>query len=102
MRGMLEDVGHRLKGGAVVRSFTVRGRGLREGDIAKDLAALETASDGKVTFGSYPWFAPPDSFGVHLVARSADPEALGQAGEDLKELARARGVEPEVVDEPAA
>jgi molybdenum cofactor synthesis domain-containing protein len=102
MRGMLEDVGHRLKGGAVVRSFTVRGRGLREGDIAKDLAALETASDGKVTFGSYPWFAPPDSFGVHLVARSADPEALAQAGEDLKELARARGVEPEVVDEPAA
>jgi molybdenum cofactor synthesis domain-containing protein len=102
MRGMLEDVGHRLKGGAVVRAFTVRGKGLREGDIAKDLAALEEAANGAVTFGSYPWFAPPDSFGVHLVARSADSEALATAGEDLRSLALARGVEPEVVDEPAA
>lgn len=99
MRGMLEDVGHRLKSGAVVRSFTVRGRGLREGDIARDLAALEEASHGVVAFGSYPWFAPPDSFGVHLVARAADLDALAKAGEDLKALARARGVEPEIVDE---
>ena len=70
-------------------------------DIAKDLAALEAAAGGTVTFGSYPWFAPPDSFGVHLVARSVQQAALAKAGEDLRELVRARGVDPEEVDESA-
>jgi molybdenum cofactor synthesis domain-containing protein len=99
MRGMLEDIGPRLKGGAVVRSRTLRGKGLREGDIAAALEALEAAAPA-VSFGSYPWFGP-DGFGAHLVARSADPAALAKAGEDLKALIRAKGVEPEEVDEPA-
>jgi molybdenum cofactor synthesis domain-containing protein len=99
MRGMLEDVGHRIKGGAVVRSVTVRGKGVREGDIAAALQALEEAAPS-VGFGSYPWFSP-DGFGLHLVARSADPAALAKAGEDLLALIRSRGVEPEVVDEAA-
>ena len=99
MRGMLEDVGHRIEGGAIVRSVTVRGKGVREGDIAASLQALEEATGGLVTFGSYPWFSPPDSFGVHLVARSADAAALAKAGDDLAVLIRARGVEAEVVDE---
>jgi molybdenum cofactor synthesis domain-containing protein len=99
MRGMLEDVGPRLAGGAVVRSRTWRGRGLREGEIAAGLEALEQAAPG-VSFGSYPWFGP-DGFGAHLVARSADPEALAKAGEDLRALIRAKGVEPEEVDESA-
>ena len=100
MRGMLEDVGHRIEGGAVVRAVTVRGKGLREGDIAAGLGALEQAALGAVTFGSYPWFGP-EGFGAHLVARSADAAALAKAGEDLKTLIRARGVEPEEVDESA-
>lgn len=99
MRGMLEDVGPRIEGGAVVRARTLRGRGLREGEIAAGLEALELAAPG-VSFGSYPWFGP-DSFGAHLVARSADPEALAKASEDLKALIRSRGVEPEEVDESA-
>lgn len=99
MRGMLEDVGHRIKGGAVVRSVTVRGKGVREGDIAAALQALEEAAPS-VGFGSYPWFSP-DGFGLHLVARSADPAALAKAGEDLLALIRSRGVEPEMVDETA-
>jgi molybdenum cofactor synthesis domain-containing protein len=99
MRGMLEDIGHRLEGGAVVASVTVRGRGVREGDIAQGLADLEAASLGAVTFGSYPWFAPPDGFGVHLVARSSDPHALAKAREDLFRLVRSRGADPELVDE---
>lgn len=94
-RGMLQDVGHRIEGGAVVRSVTVRGKGIREGDIAEGLQALEEAAEG-VSFGSYPWFLPGD-FGLHLVARSADAEALAQAGGDLKALIRARGGEPEEV-----
>jgi molybdenum cofactor synthesis domain-containing protein len=100
MRGMLEDVGHRIEGGAVVRAVTVRGRGLREGDIAAALGALEEAAGGAVTFGSYPWFSP-EGYGAHLVARSADAAALAKAGEDLAALIRARGVEPEEVDESA-
>ncbi|MBL8535986.1 MAG: competence/damage-inducible protein A [Hyphomonadaceae bacterium] len=98
MRGMLEDVGPRIEGGAIVRSVTIRGRSLREGDIAAGLADLEAKADGVVSFGSYPWYAPPDSFGVHLVARSADAEALGKAQNDLLALARSRGVEGEVVE----
>jgi len=98
MRGMLEDVGHRIEGGAIVRAVTVRGKGLREGDIAASLQALEDATNGAVTFGSYPWFSP-DGYGVHLVARSADAAALEKAGADLAVLMRARGIEPEFVDE---
>lgn len=99
MRGMLEDVGPRLEGGAIVRSATVRGRGVREGQIAAGLQALEERAQGKVTFGSYPWFAPPDSFGVHLVARSSDEAALKKASADLQALISACGGNPELVTE---
>ena len=99
MRGMLEDVGPRIKGGAVVRTVTLRGKGLREGDIAAGLEALERAAPG-VWFGSYPWFGP-DGFGAHLVARSVNATALAKADEDMKALIRSEGIEPEEVDESA-
>ncbi|HVY87037.1 MAG TPA: molybdopterin-binding protein, partial [Caulobacterales bacterium] len=95
MRGMLEDVGPRLKGGAVVRSHTVRAKGIREGMIAQALEVLEESSPA-VAFGSYPWFSP-DGYGLHLVARSADAAALEKAGADLAKLIREAGAEPEVV-----
>ena len=98
MRGMLEDVGHRIEGGAVVRARTVRGKGVREGDIAEALAALEAAAGGGVSFGSYPWFTP-DGYGLHLVARSADATALEKAAADLAVLIRSRGFEPEEVSD---
>lgn len=98
-RGMLEDVGPRLEGGAVVRSRTIRGKGVREGAIAQGLEDLERAADGVVSFGSYPWFAPPASFGVHLVARSADGAALEEAAADLSALIRSCGAEPEEVSD---
>jgi len=98
MRGMLQDIGHRVEGGAIVRSRTVRAKGVPEGDIADGLGALEKASNGVVTFGSYPWFTP-EGFGVHLVARSADAEALEKAANDIMEMIRARGAEPEEVTE---
>jgi molybdenum cofactor synthesis domain-containing protein len=97
MRGMLEDIPHRIEGGKVVRARTVLGRGVREGEIALDLAALEEAAPA-VTFGSYPWFSP-EGYGLHLVARSADSAALAQAAADLKALIRSRGAEPEEVDD---
>lgn len=100
MRGMLEDIGHRIEGGAVVRSHTVRAKGLGEGQIAAGLQQLETDAGGAVSFGSYPWFTP-EGFGVHLVARSSDPAALAKAAQDLMALVRARGGEPEEVVDPA-
>ncbi|MES1200699.1 MAG: molybdopterin-binding protein [Pseudomonadota bacterium] len=96
MRGMLEDAGKRLEGGAVVAARTVRAKGVREGNIAVALEALEQASPD-VSFGSYPWFSP-DGYGVHLVARSSNPAALDKAAADLIQLLRDAGSEPEVVD----
>jgi molybdopterin-biosynthesis enzyme MoeA-like protein len=100
MRGMLEDIGHRIEGGAVLRARTIRANGVPEGDIAEGLGALEAATNGVVGFGSYPWFTP-EGFGVHLVARSADSEALDRAIADLQALVRSRGGEPEEVVDPA-
>jgi molybdenum cofactor synthesis domain-containing protein len=99
-RGMLQDVGHRIEGGAIVRARTIRAKGVPEGDIADGLGELERATNGVVSFGSYPWFTT-EGFGVHLVARSSDPAALERAANDLMELIRARGAEPEEVAEPS-
>ncbi|HYD88538.1 MAG TPA: molybdopterin-binding protein [Vitreimonas sp.] len=95
MRGMLQDVAHRIEGGAVVRSVTVRGRGVKEGDIAAGLAELEAAAPG-VSFGSYPWFTL-EGFGLHLVARTADAAALAKAETDLTTLIASCGATPEIV-----
>jgi molybdopterin-biosynthesis enzyme MoeA-like protein len=86
MRGMLNDVGYRLEGGRVVGTVSVRCPGVKEGDLAHDLAALEEESPG-VSFGSYPWGAGGADYGVELVARSADPAALARAESDLQALA---------------
>lgn len=85
-RGMLEDIAHRLKGGAVTRSVTLRLDGVREGDIAQALGQI--AHDfPAVSIGSYPWFAEQAdgslSRGVAVVARSADSVALDAASASL-------------------
>jgi len=97
MRGMLQDIAERISGGAVIGAVSVRGKGVREGDIAEGLAKLEEAAPN-VAFGSYPWFAP-EGFGLYLVARSADAAALTKAAADLHALIRSCGVEPEAVDD---
>lgn len=100
VRGMLEDVGHRLEGGDVIQSVTVRGRGLREGDIAEPLGALANAIRG-VSFGSYPWFRSLQDSGVQIVARGTDADALSAAEDAICRLMRGAGVEPEPLDDPA-
>lgn len=94
MRGMLEDIGPRLRGGAVVHTLTLRCRGLREGDLAAPFAAIEERLGG-VSLGSYPWFAPGGDFGVHLVARSSDAGLLAAAALAMEALARDLGAIPE-------
>ena len=92
--GMLGDIGQRLETGAVVESVTVRGAGLREGDLAEALGTLEESFE-TVSLGSYPWFRSVTDHGVALVARSADAAGLALAGDHLEALVRAQGVEPE-------
>lgn len=94
-RAMLEDIGPRLETGAVVHKVTVRGKGLREGDLAEGLGAIAKEAPG-VAIGSYPWYGAIDDHGVALVARSADAAALGAAQAKLEALTRSLGVEPEI------
>jgi molybdenum cofactor synthesis domain-containing protein len=70
MRGMLEDVGPRLKTGAVVVSRTVRVEGLAESAIAAPLETLARAHPD-LTLGSYPFFGQ-GGYGSNLVVRGRD------------------------------
>ena len=71
MRGMLEDVGHRLQGGAPVVSRSLRVEGAGEGVLAEPLARVATAHPA-LSLGSYPFFGP-EGFGSNLVVRGRDP-----------------------------
>ncbi len=96
-RAMLEDIGPRLETGAVVHKVTVRGAGLREGDIAEPLGELaKTMSE--VSFGSYPWFRSVTDNGVHLVASTVREELVEDITRQLEAIIRASGVTPERIE----
>lgn len=103
-RGMLEDVAHRIEGGAVTLSRTVATGGLREGDVAEGLGELAKAYPD-VSIGSYPYFFEgPDGEirrGTNLVARGTDEAVLDVVVQKLAELSRAAGGQP-VIDPPDA
>ena len=65
-------------------------------DLAAPLAALQKAEPG-ASLGSYPWYQPPDGYGVHLVARSADESVLARAREGMLAIARDLGADGEVL-----
>ena len=94
-RAMLDDIGHRLETGAVVHKVTVKGKGLREGDLAVKLGEIAAASP-TVAVGSYPWYLAADNNGVSLVARSVDAGALTTVRQQLVALAESLGVTPEI------
>ncbi len=94
VEGMLGDIGHRLETGQVVKSVTVRGEGLREGDISEQLGVLaEQYAD--ISLGSYPWFKTVKDHGVALVARGTDEDMLETVASALWALISEHGVEPE-------
>lgn len=97
VEGMLGDIGHRLQSGQVVRSVTVRGSDLREGDLAEALAELSDQFEA-VSIGSYPWFRTVNDHGVALIARGVDEGTLMQVRDALTELVHAQGVDPEILD----
>ncbi len=94
VEGMLGDIGHRLQTGAVVRSITVRGANLREGDLAEALGVLADKYEA-LSIGSYPWFRTIKDHGVALVARGTDAAMLAEAADALEALILTHGIEPE-------
>lgn len=94
-RAMLEDIGPRLQTGAVVHKVTVKGKGLREGDLAIRLGEIDAAAPA-VSVGSYPWYLGPDNNGVSLVARSVDAAALEAVRLQLVALSESFGIKPEI------
>jgi len=90
MRGMLEDVGHRLKGGAVVVSRTVRIEGAGESVIAEPLEAVAKAHP-TLSLGSYPFFSN-EGYGSNLVVRGRDAGEVDATVAELIEVLRSTGV----------
>ena len=90
MRGMLQDVGHRLRSGAVVLSRTVRVEGSGEGAIAAPLEAVAKAHPG-MSLGSYPFFGA-EGYGSNLVLRGRDPDELAGTVDELIAARRGAGV----------
>jgi molybdenum cofactor synthesis domain-containing protein len=90
MRGMLEDVGPRLRGGRPTVSRTVRVVGTGEGAIAEPLEAVAKAHP-EMSLGSYPFFGV-EGYGSNLVIRSRDPEALAGTVAELIAALEAAGI----------
>jgi molybdenum cofactor synthesis domain-containing protein len=90
MRGMLNDVGWRLRSGAVVLSRTVRVESFGEGLIAAPLGETAKAFPD-MSMGSYPFFGP-EGYGSNLVLRSRDPEELDRATIALMAALEAVGI----------
>ncbi len=81
MRGMLEDVGPKMRTGAVVIARTVRVDGAPEGAIAAPLEAVARAHP-TLSLGSYPFFGP-EGFGSNLVIRGRDANEVIVTVEEL-------------------
>ena len=96
VEGMLGDIGHRLETGTVVESLTVRGAGMREGDVAEMLAALAQKYPD-VSIGSYPWFRTVNDHGVALIVRGTDRAQLEAIGAQLSDIIQSQGVTPETL-----
>ncbi|KPP80822.1 MAG: competence/damage-inducible protein CinA [Oceanicaulis sp. HLUCCA04] len=90
-RGMLEDVAHRLEGGAVTHTVSVRIENVREGDLAERLGQI-AQDHPDCSIGSYPWFEelPGGGLkrGVELVARGTDEAELEEVDALLRALRR--------------
>ena len=90
MRGMLEDVGPRLRTGVVVQSRTLRVDGFGEGVIAAPLETVAKAHPD-LSLGSYPFFGEA-GFGANLVVRGRDAGEIETAVAELEAGLRAAGV----------
>jgi molybdenum cofactor synthesis domain-containing protein len=90
MRGMLEDIPHRLRTSAVVLSRTLRVDGSGEGVIAAPLEGVAKAHPA-LSLGSYPFYSA-DGYGANLVVRGRDPEEVEAALAELTTALMGAGV----------
>ena len=90
MRGMLEDVGPRLRTGAVVIARTLRVDGSGEGVIAAPLEAVAKAHPA-LSLGSYPFFSN-EGYGSNLVIRGRDAGEVDATLTELEAALRGAGV----------
>jgi molybdenum cofactor synthesis domain-containing protein len=91
MRGMLEDVGPRLKTGAVVISRTLKVEGFGESLMAAPLEAVAKAHPD-LSLGSYPFFGE-GGFGSQLVVRGRDADEVTAAVDELIAALNAAGID---------
>ena len=91
MRGMLQDLGWRMKGGVVTVSRTVRVEGSGEGVIAAPLEAVAKAHPD-MSLGSYPFYGD-GKFGSNLVLRSRDPDQLVDVVAELIAALQGAGID---------
>ena len=99
MRGMLEDVGPRLRSGAVVLSRTVRVEGTGEGAIAAPLEIVAKAHPA-MSLGSYPFFTE-GLYGSNLVLRGRDADELAATVAELIAALEGAGISGVREVEPA-
>jgi molybdenum cofactor synthesis domain-containing protein len=90
MRGMLEDVGPRVRPGAVTISRTVRVQGSGEGAIAAPLERVARAHPA-MSLGSYPFFGQ-EGYGSNLVLRGRDAAEVTATVAELIEVLKAAGI----------
>ncbi|HWE99005.1 MAG TPA: molybdopterin-binding protein [Caulobacteraceae bacterium] len=82
MRGMMEDVGHRMRPGAVVVARTLRVEGVGESLMAAPLERVAKAHQS-LSMGSYPFYNA-DGYGSNLVVRGRDAEGVAAAMDELE------------------
>jgi molybdenum cofactor synthesis domain-containing protein len=98
MRGMMEDVGPRLRTGKVVIARTVRVTGTGEGVIAAPLEIVAKAHPD-LSLGSYPFYGE-SGYGSNLVIRGRDEDEVGATVEVLIAALKAAGVAEILPDPP--
>ena len=90
MKGMLEDIGPRLRTGAVTYARTLRVR-VAEGVLAAPLESVAKAHRD-MSLGSYPFFTP-DGYGANLVVRGRDAAQVDAVVAELRAALGAEGVD---------
>jgi molybdenum cofactor synthesis domain-containing protein len=99
MRGMMDDVGPRLRTGKVVIARTVRVQGSGEGVIAAPLEAIAKAHP-TLSLGSYPFYGEETGFGSNLVIRGREPGEVAATIEELIAALKAVGIANIILDPP--
>jgi molybdenum cofactor synthesis domain-containing protein len=92
MQAMFDGFKHELKGGRPMLSRTVVAP-IGEGTLAAGLEAIQNAHPA-VEIGSYPFYGG-GRFGTSLVSRGREAAELDQVADEIRELVRSHGAEPE-------